>query len=55
MWANPFRGPLEGVGPRNGTAQKVLIFRAHHFQWPFDMDGGWGGSGMKFIYKGGGL
>ncbi len=43
-WANPFRGPLEGVGPENLDIfvpkwqlvgpKKVRIFRAHPFQWP---------------------
>ncbi len=55
MWANAFRGPLEGVSPRNGTAQKVLIFRAHHFQWPFEMDEGGGGERYEVYLQRGGI
>jgi hypothetical protein len=39
MGANPFRGPLEGVGPRYGRAQNSLDFMA-----------GGLGSGTQCIY-----
>ncbi|MFN9907010.1 MAG: hypothetical protein ACK56F_12970, partial [bacterium] len=40
---NPIREPLEWVGPRKGTAQKVAILRAHPIM-ALQMDEGEGGT-----------
>jgi hypothetical protein len=42
--SNPFQGPLEGVGPRNGRALKSLDFQGAPLPMALKMDGGGGGT-----------
>jgi hypothetical protein len=49
--SNPFQGPLEGVGPRNGRALKSLDFQGAPLPMALKMDGGGAVRSVLTLYR----